>query len=119
MRREGFDDILYSDVMLRYFEENVYGKGEYANPLGQPVLLFYDGWLEEVYGRTEAKKFWDHMSTLDGLQDALDVVGFFWDGADLINMVISLCRGTGRKPVCTWSVPYRSSVPSLGRERNG
>ena len=33
------------------------------------------------------------MGTLDGLQDALDVLGFFWDGADLINAVISLCRG--------------------------
>ena len=93
VRREGFNDILYSEGMIRYFEENVYGKGEYDNVLGQPVVQFYDSWLEEVYGRTEAQKFWDHMKTLDGLQDALDVVGYVWDGADVINMVISFCRG--------------------------
>ena len=93
VRREGFNDILYSDEMLRYFDENVYGTGEYNNTMGQPYDLFYQCWLDEVYGRSEAKKFWDHMSTLDGLQDALDVVGFVWDGAAVINMVISLCRG--------------------------
>lgn len=32
-------NILYSDGMLRYFEENVYGKGEYENAMGQPFDL--------------------------------------------------------------------------------
>ena len=36
-----FNDILYSDEMLRYFDENVYGTGEYNNTMGQPYDLFY------------------------------------------------------------------------------
>lgn len=34
---------------------------------GQPFDLFYQCLLDDVYGRTEAKRFWEHMSTLDGL----------------------------------------------------
>ena len=67
IRPDGYDDILYSDEMLEFFEKNVYGKGEYANPLGQPFQLFYDCWLEDVYGKPELKKFWEHLGTIDGL----------------------------------------------------
>lgn len=110
IRREGFNDILYSDEMLRYFEENVYGTGEYANPLGQPITLFYDSWLEEIYGRTEAQKFWDHMKTLDGLQDALGVVGIFFDPADVVNVVISLCRRDWKN---FW-INFVCAIPAFG-----
>lgn len=44
----GTRDILYSDETLRYFEENVYGKGEYDNTIGQSFDLFYQCWLDEV-----------------------------------------------------------------------
>ena len=93
IRPEGYDDILYSSEMLEYFEKNVYGKGEYENPLGQPVQLFYDSWLEETYGKTELKQFWEYLGTADGIQDMLDVAGIFLEPADLLNAGISLCRG--------------------------
>lgn len=99
IRREGYDDILFSEELFHYFEENVYGKGDYENPIGQPVLNFYDSWLDETYGKSKLKKFWEHMSTLDGFQDMLNVAGIVFDGADLLNCFIYACRGNGKEAV--------------------
>ncbi|MBE5988916.1 MAG: hypothetical protein E7250_14430 [Paenibacillaceae bacterium] len=99
IRREGYDDILFSEELFHYFEDNVYGKGEYENPIGQPVLNFYDSWLDETYGKSKLKKFWEHMSTLDGFQDMLDVAGIILEPADLLNCFIYACRGNGKEAV--------------------
>ena len=99
IRREGYDDILFSEELFHYFEENVYGKGDYENPIGQPVLNFYDSWLDETYGKSKLKKFWEHMSTLDGFQDMLNVAGIVFEPADLLNCFIYACRGNGKEAV--------------------
>jgi len=99
IRREGYDDILFSEELFHYFEDNVYGKGEYENPIGHPVLNFYDSWLDETYGKSKLKKFWEHMSTLDGFQDMLDVAGIILEPADLLNCFIYACRGNGKEAV--------------------
>lgn len=97
IHRDGFDEVMRNEELFNFFSENVLGtdqyEGRYKNDIGQSPYLLFDGWLDELYGRSEAAKFWDHLSTLDGLQDVLDVVGFVWEGADLVNAVISLCRG--------------------------
>ena len=93
IRPDGYDDILYSDEMIDYFEKYVYGKGEYENKMGQPFLTLYDRWLEETYGKAEMKKLLEHLGTIDGVQDMLDIAGFFLEPADLLNACISLCRG--------------------------
>jgi hypothetical protein len=110
IRREGYDDILFSEELFHYFEENVYGKGDYENPIGQPVLNFYDSWLDETYGKSKLKKFWEHMSTLDGFQDMLNVVGIVFDGADLLNCFIYACRGNGKEAVLS----LICTVPLIG-----
>ena len=115
IRPDGYDDILYSDEMLEYFEKNVYGKGEYTNPLGQPVQLFYDSWLEETYGKTELKKFWEYLGTADGIQDMLDVAGIFLEPADLLNAAISLCRGNWEEAALSLVCAF----PLIGKSGKG
>ncbi|WP_207706008.1 contractile injection system protein, VgrG/Pvc8 family, partial [Clostridium sp. HBUAS56010] len=95
VRRSGYNDILYSEELFDYFEKNVYGKGDYKNPVGHPILNYYETWLDEIYGKTKAKKFWEYMQTMDGLQDVISVVGIIFPPADLLNAVIYAARGKG------------------------
>ncbi|MDW2797194.1 EndoU domain-containing protein [Clostridium boliviensis] len=110
IRREGYDDILFSEDLYHYFEENVYGKGDYKNPVGYPVLNYYDSWLDETYGKSNLKKFWEHMSTLDGFQEMLDVAGIFFEGADLLNCFIYVCRGKGKEA----ALSFICAAPLIG-----
>ena len=110
IRREGYDDILFSEDLFHYFEENVYGKGDYKNPGGHPVLNYYDSWLDETYGKSNLKKFWEHMSTLDGFQEMLDVAGIFFEGADLLNCFIYVCRGKGKEA----ALSFICAAPLIG-----
>ena len=50
------------------------------------------------------------METLDGIQDALDVIGLVWDGADVINLFISVCRGDWER--AAWS--FVGTLPLAG-----
>lgn len=93
IRREGYGDILKSQEMFDFFMNNYYGKGEYENALNQPPLTLYDSWLTDIYGRTTMQKVDDYIFSLDGLQTILDVAGFVFPPADLVNAVVSLCRG--------------------------
>ena len=93
IRREKYDEIIQSEELFNYFMENFYGKGDYENSIGQPVLTIYDSWLSNFYGRTTAQKIDDFIFSLDGLQMTLDVAGFVFPPADLVNCVISMCRG--------------------------
>ena len=93
IRREKYDEIIQSEELFNYFMENFYGKGDYENSIGQPVLTIYDSWLSNFYGRTIAQKIDDFIFSLDGLQMTLDVAGFVFPPADLVNCVISMCRG--------------------------
>ena len=94
IRREGYWDVLDDEALFEYFVNNVVDKvPEYTyNDPNYPLATAYEAWLDDVYGRTEMGKFWDYMETLDGIQDALDVIGLVWDGADVINFIISVCR---------------------------
>ena len=76
IRREKYDEIIQSEELFNYFMENFYGKGDYENSIGQPVLTIYDSWLSNFYGRTIAQKIDDFIFSLDGLQMTLDVAGF-------------------------------------------
>ena len=93
IRREKYDEIIQSEELFNYFMENFYGKGDYENSIGQPVFTIYDSWLSNFYGRTTAQKIDDFIFSLDGLQMTLDVAGFVFPPADLVNCVISMCRG--------------------------
>ena len=50
------------------------------------------------------------MEPLDGIQDALDVIGLVWDGADVINLFISVCRGDWER--AAWS--FVETLPLAG-----
>jgi len=95
IQREGFDDIIDSQELYDYFMTEILGKEGlgYENLMGQPPLTVYDGWLGDTYGKTSMQKFDAYLFSLQGLHDILDVVGFFFDGADLVNALVYLCEG--------------------------
>ena len=117
VQRGDYDDILHSDEMYEYFKENVLNKDpNYCLEPGMAFQTLYEGWLDDTYGRTPMGQFWDHMSTVDGLQDALDVAGFVVDAADLINAAIYFYHGNVAEGVlCLISViPYVGSFLGKG-----
>lgn len=93
IQREGYKDIIDSEELYLYFIDNYYGKGDYANTMGQPIFTVYDSWLSDVYGRTNIQKVSDYFSSIDGFQLILDAVGMVLPPADLANCVIDICRG--------------------------
>ena len=110
IHREGFDEIIGSEDLYNFFMDKVYGHGDYANELGQPVLTIYDGWLGDVYGRTSAQKFSDYLFSLQGLHDVLDIVGLFFDPADALNALIYFIE----KDYVNGALSLIGAIPFLG-----
>ena len=113
IRREGYwDDEMDDEALFEYYVNDVVDKEPaytYKDP-NYPLAAGYEAWLDDIYGRTEMGKFWDYMETLDGIQDALDVIGLVCNYADLINMFISICRLDGKRAF--WSFIGAFSVMS-------
>ena len=99
-------------ALRKYFEENVLGTEGYENYMDAPALkpLYEDGtldpaeielyknslylkWLSATYGKTDMEKLGDWLMTKEGRHAALDVVGIFFDGADVVNAVLYLAEG--------------------------
>lgn len=94
VRREGYDDILRDDFLYTYFLTEVCDQDpKYTRTHDQPYATLYEQWLDDAYGKTELGKFWEYLSTIDGIQAMLDVGGFIFDWCDVINCAIYLCRG--------------------------
>ena len=111
IRRDGYDDILYSEELYDYFLNHVVGKEEkYKRENGEPYVTLYEQWLDETYGHSAMWYFWDYVFSIDGLQTMLDIGGFFFDGCDLVNAAIYLLRGRGKEAF--WS--FVGAVPFIG-----
>ena len=111
IRRDGYDDILYSEELYDYFLNHVVGKEEkYKRENGEPYVTLYEQWLDETYGHSAMWYFWDYVFSIDGLQTMLDIGGFFFDGCDLVNAAIYLLRGRGKE--AAWS--FVGAVPLIG-----
>jgi len=92
--RDGYDDILYSDAMYYYFQDNVLDKVEgYGTGHDEPIPTLYEQWLDEVYGRSAMGRFWDNIVSIGTLQALLDIGGIVNDKCDAVNLGIYLLRG--------------------------
>ena len=94
IRRDGYDEILYSEEMYEYFINNVIDKVEgYGTEHGEPIPTLYEMWLDTNYGRSKLGQFWDYCSDIDRIQRAFDIGGFVWDGFDVMNAVLYALQG--------------------------
>jgi len=111
IRRDGYDDILYSEELYDYFLNHVVGKEEdYERKNGEPYVTLYEQWLDETYGLSKMTQFWNYVFSLDGLQTMLDIGGFFFDGCDIVNAAIYLLRGRWKE--AGWS--FACAAPFIG-----
>ena len=99
-------------ALRKYFEENVLGTEGYVNHLDSEALepFYRDGtlnaadrenfenslylkWLSATYGKTKLEKFGDWLTTREGMHASLDVIGIFFEPADLLNAVLYMTEG--------------------------
>ena len=117
IRRDGYDEILYSEEMYEYFINNVINKVEgYGTEHGEPIPTLYEMWLDTNYGRSKLGQFWDYCSDIDNIQTALDIGGFVWDGFDVMNAVLYALQGEWEQ--AAWSsvamIPIAGSAIKSG-----
>ena len=111
IRRDGYDDVLYSGALYQYFLDNVCGKAEkYKREYDEPYATLYEQWLDETYGQSKMRQFWDYAFSIDGLQTALEIGGFIFEPCDLVNAGIYALRGKPKEAF--WSAV--GAVPMLG-----
>ena len=117
IRRDGYDEILYSEEMYEYFINNVIDKVEgYGTEHGEPIPTLYEMWLDTNYGRSKLGQFWDYCSDIDRIQRAFDIGGFVWDGFDVMNAVLYALQGEWEQ--AAWSsvamIPIAGSAIKSG-----
>ena len=98
IRRDGYDDILYSEELYDYFLNHVVGKEEgYERNHDEPYVTLYEQWLDETYGHSAMWYFWDYVFSIDGLQTMLSIAGIFYYPIHYVNAAIYLLRGDLKK----------------------
>ena len=98
IRRDGYDDILYSEELYDYFLNHVVGKEEgYERKHDEPYVTLYEQWLDETYGHSAMWYFWDYVFSIDGLQTMLSIAGIFYYPIHYVNAAIYLLRGDLKK----------------------
>ncbi len=99
-------------ALRKYFKENILGTEGYVNHLDSEALepFYRDGtlnaadrenfenslylkWLSATYGKTKLEKFGDWLTTREGMHASLDVIGIFFEPADLLNAVLYMTEG--------------------------
>ena len=94
IRRDGYDEILYSEEMYEYFSKNVLKKVKgYETDHEEPIPTLYEMWLDETYGRSKLGQFWDYCSDYDRIQTVIAIGGLAFDWLDIVNGVIYYLRG--------------------------
>ena len=107
--RDGYDDILYSQEMYDFFEENVVGKVPgYERKHDEPYATLFEQWLDETYGRSARGQFWDNIISLDTLQALIGIGGIVFYQLDIANAAIYFLRQKWKESVfslCSAVIP--------------